>query len=307
MKLSHYFYQTADTHKDNAFYISATLPLRERYMSDVHVKLYKDELAQFKGSPTLKSALLYIGGGLEHHSLSRYHQCHTELPRSTAVVKSQVGYAAHKYALLIGNIDYLSINANACASAMYVIYEAQNLIGKEGFDEVFIVGEEWVEPNELLLYKQLGIGITCSDGFVVARFVKHDQRCFTSDPLFAKATWLFHQESACLNFSKAGYAKVLQNYKYDQIDVVKTHGTGTENNNEAEDGAIADVLGDVEKLYYKQSIGHSQGVSALLEICVSLDDKNLKDKTILALASGLGNFYGGVLYGRSDEWRSDES
>lgn len=303
MKLSHYFYKTADIKKDNALYIADTLPLRDRYMSDVHAKLYAKELDTFKGSPTLKTALLYIGGGLEHHSLSRYHQCHTELPRSTAVVKSQVGYAAHKYALLIGNIDYLSINANACASAMYAIYEAQNLLDKEGFDEVFIVGEEWVEPNELLLYKQLGIGITCSDGFVVARFVKHNQTCFTSAPLFAKATWLFHQESACLNFSKAGYTKVLQNYKDDQIDVVKTHGTGTDNNNEAEDGAIADVLlSNVQKLYYKQSIGHSQGVSALLEICVSLDDANLQNKTILALASGLGNFYGGVLYRRSDEF-----
>lgn len=302
MELSHYFYKTADIKKDNALYIADTLALRDRYMSDVHVKLYAKELATFKGSPTLKSALLYIGGGLEHHSLSRYHQCHTELPRSTAVVKSQLGYAAHKYALLIGNIDYLSINANACASAMYAIYEAQNLLYKEGFDEVFIVGEEWVEPNELLLYKQLGIGITCSDGFVVAHFVKEDQTCFTLDPLFAKATWLFHQESACLNFSKEGYIKVLQNYRHSQINVVKTHGTGTDNNNEAEDGAIADVLGDVQKLYYKQSIGHSQGVSALLEICVSLDDENLKNKNILALASGLGNFYGGVLYRRSDEF-----
>ncbi len=302
MKLAHYFYQTATIQQNNALYIADTLPLRDRYMSDVHVKLYAKELEVFRGSKELKSALLYLGGGLEHHSLSRYHQCHTELPRSTAVVKSQVGYAAHKYALLIGNIDYLSINANACASAMYAIYEAQNLIFKEGFDEVFIVGEEWVEPNELLLYQQLGIGITCSDGFVVARFVKADQACFISDPLFAKATWLFHQESACLSFSKAGYTKVLQNYKYDQIDIVKTHGTGTDNNNEAEDGAIADVLGNVQKLYYKQSIGHSQGVSALLEICVSMDDETLKNKTILALASGLGNFYGGVLYRRSDEF-----
>lgn len=299
MQLSHYFYKTADTKKDNALYIAETLPLRERYMSDVHIKLYAEELGTFKASSTLKSALLYIAGASEHHSLSRYHQ---PLPNSSAVVKSQLGYAAHKYALLIGNIDYLSINANACSSAMYALYEAQNLLNKEGFDEVFIVGEEWVEPNELLLYKQLGIGITCGDGFIVARFVKHNQTCFTSDPLFAKATWLFHQESACLNFSKAGYTKVLQNYKYDHIDVVKTHGTGTDNNNEAEDGAIADIFGDVQKLYYKQTIGHSQGVSALLEICVSIDDETLKNKTILALASGLGNFYGGVLYRRSDEF-----
>jgi hypothetical protein len=298
MKLSHYFYKTADTKKDNALYIAETLPLRDRYMSDVHVKLYAKELDSFKGSSSLKSALLYIGGGLEHHSLSRYHQCHTELPRSSAVVKSQIGYVAHKYALLIGNIDYLSINANACASAMHAIYEAQKLINKEDYDEVFIVGEEWVEPNELLLYKQLGIGITCSDGFVVARFEKYPRNYRIRKPLFHKATWLFHQESACLNFSKAGYAKVLQNYVNDHIDVVKTHGTGTDNNNEAEDGAIADILGDLPKLYYKQSIGHSQGVSALLEICVSLDDKTLINKNILALASGLGNFYGGVLYRR---------
>lgn len=295
MRLSHFFYQTADTEHNGALVIGATLPQRERYMCDVFLSLYADIIASFQGSTTLKTALLYVGGAGEHHSLCRDHQ---PLPHSSAVVKSQLGYAAHKYALKLGNIDYMSINSNACASSMYAIYEAQNLIEREGFDEVIIVGEEWVEPNELLLYKQLGIGITCSDGFVIARFVRNELATH-SCAKFEKSTWQFHLEGACLKFSKEGYAKVINAFDSFCIDIVKTHGTSTPNNTEAEEGAINICLGvNTPRLYYKDKIGHSQGVSALLEICQSLDYKSLINKNILALASGLGNFYGGVLYRR---------
>lgn len=295
MKLSHFFYKTADTEHNGSLVIGETLPVRERYMCDVFLSLYADIIASFQGSPTLKTALLYVGGAGEHHSLSRDHQ---PLAHSSAVVKSQLGYAAHKYALKLGNIDYMSINSNACASSLYAIYEAQNLIDREGFDEVIIIGEEWVEPNELLLYKQLGIGITCSDGFVIARFVRNElasQGCTK----FLHSTWQFNLESACLKFSKEGYSKVIRAFEAYSIDIVKTHGTGTPNNTEAEEGAINECLSStIPRIYYKKSIGHSQGVSALLEICKSLDDKTLINKNILALASGLGNFYGGVLYRR---------
>jgi hypothetical protein len=39
---------------------------------------------------------------------------------------------------------------------MYAIFEAKMLL-KNGFDDVIVYGEEWVENVELLLFKQFNI------------------------------------------------------------------------------------------------------------------------------------------------------
>jgi 3-oxoacyl-(acyl-carrier-protein) synthase len=74
------------------------------------------------------------------------------------------------------------------------------------------------------------------------------------------------------------------------IDMVKMHGTGTAQNDVAEYEAIKELFGDIETIEYKSQIGHSQGCSTGVELCMLLD--NYKDKNILVNASGLGNFYG---------------
>ena len=101
------------------------------------------------------------------------------------------------------------------------------------------------------------------------------------------------------------------------IDVIKTHGTGTKSNNESEGTAIASIFGHSGFMAtsYKQKIGHTMGVSGLLETCLLLDDiKNGfvpgienrtqeddvflsqdtdvgKEVNILSLAAGMGNVY----------------
>ena len=167
MFIRKYFYKTADLKLDNnSMIISDTKDRRDEYMNEVFYDLYKDEISKFK--TTGKTALLYIGGAGEHHSCSRDY---LDIPKGVMPVKSQLGYIASKTAKRIGNISYLSINSNACASSMYALYEAQQLL-ENGFDDVIIYGEEWVEDVELKLFKQHNIDVICSDGFFILQLGK---------------------------------------------------------------------------------------------------------------------------------------
>ena len=71
------------------------------------------------------------------------------------------------------------------------------------------------------------------------------------------------------------------------VDFVKLHGTGTASNTLAENNLAA--LGI--PVVYKNIIGHTQGVSSLLETCMVLDDPEISGN-ILVTANGLGGWYG---------------
>ena len=101
------------------------------------------------------------------------------------------------------------------------------------------------------------------------------------------------------------------------IDVIKTHGTGTKSNNQSEGSAISRMFGHsgFVATSYKQKIGHTMGVSGLLETCMLIsnmaagiipgienrtedDDVFLSQDidapntaTILSMAAGMGNVY----------------
>jgi len=87
--------------------------------------------------------------------------------------------------------------------------------------------------------------------------------------------------------TKSGYAKVDTNL---DINNIKPHGTKTPVNDNAE----IDLVSNRNSIYYKPEIGHTQGASALLEICMLLDDKKVYGDT-LCVASGLGGFYGSCI------------
>ena len=82
------------------------------------------------------------------------------------------------------------------------------------------------------------------------------------------------------------------------MDVVKSHGSGTTRNTEVELAAIREVMVDVGVIEYKSEIGHTQGVSALIELCILLGEPDWKKS--VCLASGLGGFYGGCTVRRLD-------
>ena len=104
------------------------------------------------------------------------------------------------------------------------------------------------------------------------------------------------------------------------IDLVKTHGTGTSLNNQSERSALLRVLGpDFIATAYKPRIGHTFGASGLIESVLAINDARLgfargianrsevdqrflsadltiKLGKILALAAGMGNVYGAALW-----------
>lgn len=295
MYIKNYFFKTADLKLDNkSMIIADTKDFRNKYMSEVFYELYKDEFSKFKTGG--RTALLYCGGNAEHHSSSRIYQTNT--PKGTIAIKSQMGYIASKVAKRVGNIDFLSINTNTCASSMSAIYEAKRLLKYNDFDDVIIYGEEWVEENELLLFNQSNIDVVCSDGFFILHLSKDSKN---AKARIEETSFLWYNDRNPFEVSTDGYIKAMMPFLFKNIDCVKTHGTGTPQNNEAEREAVERLFGNVDTIEYKSKIGHSQGCSTGVELCLLIDDyyKNNplrfskeKDNHILFNTSGMGNFYG---------------
>ena len=279
MNVSGYFHVVPDKVVGKTNIISATEASRDKYMSDVMYKLYKKQIHE-NINPIGTVAFLYIGGASEHHSNSRNYGKSKD---STMPVFSQMGYTASKIAKRFDGVEFMSINSNACASSMYALYEAEKLLSE--YDSVIIYGEEWAEPNEVFLFKSLNIDIVCSDGLFVLCLDNRDDG--VAD--ISNTKWKWHPDKSAFGVSKEGYMTVLKDVK--DTSLVKMHGTGTEANNTAEYSAIEEVLGNMETISIKEEIGHSQGVSTGLEICMMMDRLD-KDDSFLALASGLGSFYG---------------
>lgn len=300
MFIRRYFYKTADLKLDNnSMIISDTKDRRNEYMNEVFYDLYKDEISKFK--TTGKTALLYIGGAGEHHSCSRDYQ---KTQKGIMPVKSQLGYIASKTAKRIGNISYLSINSNACASSMYALYEAEQLL-ENGFDDVIIYGEEWVEDVELMLFKQHNIDVACSDGFFILQLGKYgnesdDDSLGNHFGCIFHPTFIWNDDKSPFEVSKEGYLKAMYNFQLSEIDFVKAHGSGTAQNTKAEYEAIEEYFGENMPIYeYKSKFGHSQGCSTGVELCRLVETfytrEKLTPRRILINASGLGNFYGSCL------------
>ena len=105
----------------------------------------------------------------------------------------------------------------------------------------------------------------------------------------------------------------------DDISIVKTHGTGTESNNESEKMALYKTLNNFIATSYKAKIGHTMGASGLLETLLLLDnlvygvvpaipnrtekddiflsqDCEVPDGLIMSLAAGMGNVYTAAIF-----------
>lgn len=280
MKIVNYKYvlpDYMDTAK-KANYIRETLDSRDKFIGAWNWKNYSKLINDIK--PAGKTAVLYTVGPAEHHSCSKDYTHVVDKPRGVMPVQSQLGFIASKVAKHY-NADYLSINSNTCAATMYALYEAEILLDR-GYDDVIIYCEEWVEDLQLLLFEKSGIDVVCSDAFAILHIQKGDQ--------ISDVNWVFNSDSTPFTVSKDGYIKSMAPFKDLAIDAVKTHGTQTPQNTEAENSAIEELFGEVPLIEYKKEIGHTQGCSTAIELCMLLDRE--KSGTYLVNASGLGNFYG---------------
>lgn len=255
---------------------------RNKYMTQEYSKYVKEFAESIEGS---NSALLYAAGPAIHHSDSRNFGCSLT---GHVVVKSQIGMNVMNVAKMFKNVEfeYVSVNANTCASSMHCLYEAKQLLEK--YDKVIVVAMEMTEASQVLLFEQLGVEVVCGDGLAVVVLNKTDGLARVDD-----VSWKWNNDRSPMSVSKEGYLKVLKELDLREVSVVKPHGTGTSRNDEAETEALAEVgLDGVETKMYKRDVGHTQGASTAVELGMLLDEMVSGTKAVL-LASGMGGFYGG--------------
>ena len=252
------------------------------YMTPQYIKLLRGYLQGIE--LTGKTAVLYVGGALLSPSEARNTDGSKDLRRdaqnSTMAVKELAAYSMHKWISLLcnnGRVEYANINGNTCASSLYSMYEAERLLDN-GFDDVVIIAEEKTSYNTLRVFEESMIDLKVGEGVAVMHLTKG------GDDIHS-CKWAYEYNRNPFGVTESGYNKVWQ-----KCDAVKPHGTGTDNNESAEQL----VISDVRQVRYKEEIGHCQGASGLLEICMLLDDDSVSG-SVLCMAAGMGGFYGSCI------------
>ena len=231
-----------------------------------------------------KCAVLYAGGVLlsaseVRNTSKKSPKLRREVLKSTLAIKELSAYSMHKYiGMLEGreNVTYANINGNTCASSMYSLYEASKLLS-EGFDEVVVIAEEKTSHNTLRVFKENRIDLQVGEGVAII----HLRRGGTD---ITNCKWGYEYNRNPFMVTTKGYQLVDT-----PSDYVNPHGTGTATNEDAEQL----VFGTRKQIRYKEDIGHTQGLSGLLEVCKVLDEEVKGD--VLCVSSGLGGFYGSCI------------
>lgn len=254
---------------------------RQGYMTPQYMTLMMDYIKsiELKG----KTAFLYAGGVLLPASEARNTKDSGKFPEgpndSGICIRELAAYSMHKWLGSIEGketVEYVNINGNTCASSMHSLYEAEMLLNN-GFDEVLVVAEEKTSYNTRRVFDEHNIDIKLGEGCAVIHLGKAS---FPGDEDIVNCKWAYEYNKNPFGVTESGYTKVVSD-----CDVVKPHGTGTENNEAAE----SKVFGHMPQLRYKEKYGHTQGVSGLLEVCMVLDE-DLGGR-VLCVSSGLGGYY----------------
>lgn len=254
---------------------------RSAYMTTQYVEM----LEEYLGSIHLKGrcAVLYAGGVLLSSSEARNVNDDGELREnvqwSGLAIRELASYSMHKWIGAVNGREYIryaNINGNTCASSMYSLYEAEQLL-KQGFDQVLIIAEEKTSYNTMRIFKEMSIDLKIGEGCAVMLLEGGDG--------ISDCKWSYEWNRNPFGVTESGYKEVVT-----ECDYINPHGTGTPNNESAE--AFYDT--NIPQLRYKWQYGHTMGVSGLLEVCMVLDEENIKGN-VLCVSSGLGGFYGSCI------------
>ena len=243
--------------------------------------------------------------------------------------------------------DYVSTDASACASGIKTMMDVKNLIDNYGFDRVIVLALEDAVCNMTIeFFGQMKASVSKRDeeeGQLVSAFdsknggfnigqgaaiaIFESLNAINKNKVTPKAELLGAYMSAEEMSNPIGQRPDGQGYRRaivgalemagrnaKDIRLVKTHGTGTPTNNQAERNALEATLYDFIGTSYKQYIGHTVAASGLLETGLILDDiksgtirpiknRTEKDSTfisepesipnglLLTLGAGMGNIY----------------
>lgn len=202
--------------------------------------------------------------------------------RYMVAVCSGSSYIMHKWISSFKNPENLvctEIVNGTCASGIQAIKKAEEWLESGKCEEVIVIGGERTSQDTLRLFKELKIDIMCGDGFVYLKLNnKHKSNSISN------VNWKFAYNRNPFYFSKDQINTLIPDTP---VDYVKLHGTDSPSNTEAE----SDLENIGIPIKYKKSIGHTQGISSLLETCIAMDDASIKGK-VLVTANGFGGFYG---------------
>ena len=258
---------------------------------------------------------------------------------------------AGRIAQMCGADDLVYTDASACASSLKVMSDVYDLITYKGFDRVCVLGvEDTINDKVLHFFGQSGACLTHEqelEGTQPSAFDRHNGGFYVGQgAVFA----VFESDAALSNKPKArllgagiaseqstnaigqredgqGFIRAAEialetaNIGSGEIQIVKTHGTGTKSNNLAEKAALQTLLHTpFIATSFKQRIGHTMGASGLLETCLLLDSlqsgvvPSIPNRTehdpvflsepqvmkrspkILSLAAGMGNIYAAAIF-----------
>jgi len=257
---------------------------------------------------------------------------------------------AGRIAQMCGAEDMVITDASACASSLKVMMNVCEMIRLYKFDRVIVLSLEDTVSNLVLKFfgetkavntkeiEDTGIlpsafddvngGFNIGQGAVFAVFENYKYAKNSKAQLLGAytaaevSTNAIGQREDGQGFIKAIEGTLdLARMKPHDINIIKTHGTGTKSNNQAEKCAIDSVFDrDVVATSFKQRIGHTMGASGLLETCLLLDsmqegivppivNKTKKDiryisdevyvgdkMNVLSLEAGMGNVYSAAIF-----------
>jgi len=309
--------------------------------------LTPQKISRIRENPKKKQAFILAGGNqhfaginprkIKDNSLSYVYKF---LPFTLTQV-----YAG-RVAQSMGISDLIQTDASACASSLKVMFDVQTLMKYHGFDRVVVLGVEDAVSNSVLeffgeakavlsleeekngvlpsAFDSKNYGFRVGQGVVLAVFESEPQE---NTIAALRHSWnasevstnAIGQNAAGQGFAKAIAGCVDQGLNTEAITVVKTHGTGTKSNNEAEKAALAGLNNHFVATSYKAQIGHTMGASGLLETLLLLENmrngfvpeipnRTEDDKVylsapvpapkglVLSLAAGMGNIYSAAVF-----------
>ncbi len=259
---------------------------------------------------------------------------------------------AGRIAQSCGATDSITTDSTACASSLKVMMDVQSLIKFYGFERVVVLTlEDPVTNTVLKFFGDSGAVLTAKDdetvipsafdaqnygfhigqGSAFAVFETEVSMKLTGFKPRAELVGAYTASEECTNSigqreDGQGFIRAIEGSLHaakleaSQIDIVKTHGTGTKSNNTTEKTALTSTLKDFVATSFKQRIGHTMGASGLLETILLLDSTKdgivpeilnrteddavflskpapcKKGSYILSLAAGMGNVYSAAIF-----------
>ena len=257
---------------------------------------------------------------------------------------------AGRIAQSCGANDMVVTDASACASSLKVMMSVMEMFKLYGFDRVIVLTLEDAVSNPVLKFfgeskavltqpqEEAGILPSAFDevnfGFNIgqgAAFAVFENAKYAQNPraqllgaysASEVSTNAIGQREDGQGFVRAAAGAIqIANISSSDIQVVKTHGTGTKSNNLAEKSALQQIFhSKFVATSFKQRIGHTMGASGLLETLLLLDsikigivpailNRTKEDSVylstaaevsskanILSLAAGMGNIYSAAIF-----------